>query len=213
MPEAQTATDLDRRALIYSALTRRNRLIGALRWGFPILGVAVLGALLVQIIIANIANSFGIDDILIARDRLVLGTPEYAGVMGNGTQYKIVAEAASTPLSGSDNVDLDRATMDLVRPDGYTVNIVAEAAQFSLSQQTVEVKREMVVTDNDGMRAQLLNTIIDWQAQTLIAKDNVHATFTDGSVLTGSSLVYDAAAQTWTFDFVKMTLNPNSEAQ
>lgn len=212
MAEAQASTDSDRRAQVYRALAHRNRLIGALRWGLPAIGVLVLAGLVVQIVIANIANSFSIDNVRIARDKLIVDAPAYAGIMGNGTKYEIVAEAASTPLGGSDKIDLELAKVDLLRTDGYLITATAKSAQFSLSQQIVDVKGEMIVIDDDGMRAQLLNSTIDWTKQTLVAKDNVHVVFKDGTMLTGSALVFDADAQTWDFKFVKLTASFDEEA-
>lgn len=191
---------------MYQAFGRRNRIIGWLRIGVPILGMLVLGALVVQIVIANLARDFGISGIRVARDMLIIDAPEYAGVMANGTQYTVVAEAASAPIGGAESIDLDKAVVDLTRPDGYRVKARADVAQFLLADQIVQVDGLMVVTDSNGMRAQLLNSTIDWVTQTLIAKDNVHIVFEDGSILTGSTLLYDAGAQTWDFNFVKLTI-------
>ena len=198
----------EHRERIYRAFDRRNRLIGWLRIGVPMLGVLVLGSLLVQIVIANMARDMGISGIRIARDALVIDSPEYSGVMANGTQYSIVADAASTALGGQEEIALDNAKLDLVRTDGYRLQARAKAAQFSLADQIVQVDDVMIVTDNHDMEAKLLNSTIDWTAQTLVAKDNVNVVFGDGSILTGSSLRYDAGAQTWDFNFIPTAEDP-----
>lgn len=210
MAAAQILNDSARRERVYRSLGRRNRFIGVLRWGLPAIGLLVLGALVMQIVIANIANSFQIDNVRIARDRLIIDAPAYAGVMGNGTKYEIVAEAASTPLAGNDVIDLERANVELIRTDGYVINATANNAQFSLSRQIVDVKEEMIIVDDDGMQAQLLNSTIDWTKQTLVAKDNVHVVFKDGTILSAASLTFNAETQTWDFGLAKLTVSPNT---
>lgn len=210
MAAAQILDDSARRERVYRSLGRRNRLIGFLRWSLPAIGLLVLGALVMQIVIANIANSFQIENVRIARDRLIIDTPAYAGVMGNGTKYQIVAEAASTPLAGNDVIDLERANVELIRTDGYVINATANNAQFSLSRQIVDVKEEMIIVDDDGMRARLLNSTIDWTKQTLVAKDNVYVVFKDGTILSAASLTFNAETQTWDFGLAKLTVSPNT---
>lgn len=210
MAAAQILDDSARRERVYRSLGRRNRFIGFLRWSFPAIGLLVLGALVMQIVIANIANSFQIENVRIARDRLIIDTPAYAGVMGNGTKYQIVAEAASTPLAGNDVIDLERANVELIRTDGYVINATANNAQFSLSRQIVDVKEEMIIVDDDGMRARLLNSTIDWTKQTLVAKDNVYVVFKDGTILSAASLTFNAETQTWDFGLAKLTVSPNT---
>jgi len=196
----------DRRARAYRRFARRNRLIGWLRIGVPMFGALVLAVLLAEIFIANMARDFGISGVRIARDELVIDTPEYSGVMANGTLYTVVAEAASTAIGGADVLKLQDPLLDLTRIDGYRMRASAKTARFSLDRQTVEVDDVLNVSDSSDMQAKLLNAIIDWRAQTLIAKDNVHVVFADGSILTGSALHYDAGTQIWDFDNVKLTL-------
>ncbi len=204
---AANASDLnDKRAQTYRGFARHNRLISWLRIGVPLFGALVLAALMIEIVIANIARDFGISGVRIARDELVIDTPEYSGVMANGTLYTVVAEAASTTIGDGDLLNLTDPLIDLTRTDGYRMRAGAKSARFSIDRQTVEVDDVLNVSDSQDMQAKLLNAIIDWRTQTLVAKDNVHVVFADGSILTGSSLRYDAGAQTWDFDNVKLTL-------
>lgn len=194
------------REQIYSRLARRNRMVGWLRIAVPVFGLVILLALLVQIVLANMARDFGAGGIRIARDALIVDAPAYAGVMANGTQYRVVANSASTAIGDGDRIALDNAAIDLERPDGYTMHAEAAAAEFSLSRQTVTAPGVMTFTDSRDTWAQLRDSVMDWREQTLVARDNVHIVFKDGSVLTGAGLVYDAERQIWDFQLVKLTV-------
>lgn len=206
---AQDILTSDRNAEVYNALSQRNRLIGWLRILVPLVGLLVLVALVVQIVIANLASGFQIEGVRLDKGALVIDAPEYSGIMANGTQYTIVAEAASAAIGNPDIVNLSHATLDLLRTDGYQMQARAENARFSLVEQTVYIEEMMQVDDSRGMQAQVRNSTIDWAAQTLTAKDNVYVTFTNGTILTGSSLVYNAGTGVWDFSFVKLTLSPD----
>ena len=211
MVPSSTAQITADRTKIYRALGRRNLVVGVLRIAVPVVGVAVLGMLLAQITLANLARNVSIAGVRVKNDALVIDTPQYAGVMANGTRYQVTADAAAAALSNSDIVALEKANVDLVRTDGYRLQAEAENAQFRIADQVVEIADLMEVVDSRGMRAKLLNSTIDWTAQTLIARDNIYAIFADGSTLTGAELIYDAGAQTWTFSAVKLTLAPEGE--
>lgn len=199
------------RAALHDRLERRNRVVGMLRLVVPAAGAVVLGALLLQIVIANIGETLGVDGVSIERDRLVIATPEYSGVMANGTRYTVTAESASAAAGNTDVMDLTDATLHLVRQDGYEMTARAADADFSLGGQTVDVPGLMHVTDSRGMRARLRDTHVDWTRQTLVARESVWARFDDGSVLTADHLVYDAGQQTWDFENTRLVVPRNRE--
>jgi lipopolysaccharide export system protein LptC len=201
----------DDRTGLYEALRRRNSVIGWLRLGVPAFGAIVLAVLAVQIVIANLAREFGISGIRLSHDEVVIDTPAYSGVMANGTQYTVKAEQASTAIGDVETIALTNAVVDLVRPDGSSMRARAASADFSLVTQIVDVDGEMLVSDSRGMEARLLNSAINWPAQTFTARDRVEIAFSDGSTLKASSLRYDAGAQSWDFRFVALTI-PSGES-
>ncbi len=203
-----TTTD---RAALYRRLNRRNRVVGILRLVVPAAGAFVLAVLLAQIVIANIADTFGIDGVSIERDRLVIATPEYSGVMANGTRYTVSAESAKAAAGSSDVMELTDATLHLVREDGYEMTIRAASSDFSLAAETVDVPGLMRVSDSRGMTARLRDNHVDWTAQTLVSEESVWARFDDGTVLTASGLVHDAAEQTWDFEDARLVVPRNQD--
>lgn len=198
---------------IYAALERRNRLIGLLRICVPILGVLVLMVLLGQIIVANIASQFLPEGVRVANDRLVIDAPSYSGMMQDGTRYSIVSREATAAISAADLIDLTGAHIELERPSGQVVIGDSSTAQFSFSTQRVAVPRVMDVINSDGAKAQLHNTVFDWSAQTMHTADGVEVVFSDGTILKGATLDYDAVTETWDFTGVTLTVPGSGEAQ
>ena len=186
---AQTLTDPARRRQLHKSLLRRNRFIDLLRLLVPALGVIILVGLLVQIYIAKVRQDFGVSNIRLEQDRLLIDTPRYEGVTENGTSYSVVAKTASTQLTQSDIIRLDTVTLDVTRPDGVSFSARAEMAYYDLLGQTVEVPGEAMVVDSRNTHALLRNSFVDWGAQTVDARGGADITFTDGTTLLAQTLI------------------------
>jgi hypothetical protein len=207
------AIQFDRDALIFRTLERRNGAVGVLRVAVPLFGIVVLGVLLAEIVVANLATVAGVSGIRFSREAVTIDAPQYAGTMAGGTRYEVNADAASAPLSGRDVIDLTNARLRLFRPDGGEMTATAGAAQFTLSAQTVVVPATMRVTDSRGVQAALSDVAVDWRQQTIVGRAGVEAVFSDGSRLKAKTLVYDAGAQVWDFGEVVLTLPQEEDGE
>lgn len=81
--------DAAQRQAIYRRLEARNRIVAILRVGVPALGVLVLVSLLGQIYVSSLTSRFGVGRIEVTRDSVSIETPEYSGVLDNGTTYRV----------------------------------------------------------------------------------------------------------------------------
>ena len=201
---AETLASPDVRASLYRKLARRNRIVGVLRMLVPLLGVAVLGVLVAQILIAHAAKEFGVTGIRIERDRLLIDTPRYEGVTEAGVRYKVVADMASALISEADIIELHNATLDLVRPDGVSYVATAERALYNLVAQTVEVPDVAIVIDSRKTHSVLKNTFVDWSDQTINARGGADVTFADGTRLIAGTLIMYSQDNRW--DMTGVTL-------
>jgi lipopolysaccharide export system protein LptC len=200
-PQTSTA-----RARLFSRLQRRNRIIGFLRFGVPGAGIALAGVLVFQIVLANLAENFGVDGIRLERDQLVFDAPRYAGVMADGTVYEVVAEAARASVTNTDIINLDVATIVTEQPDGYSMTADAKNAQMNLVDQQVFVPGLMLTSDSNRVKGQLNDSIIDWPTQVLTARGPVRFDFEDGAAIEAQSLVYKANRKVWDFRDVRYTV-------
>jgi lipopolysaccharide export system protein LptC len=209
LERAQTA---DQRLSIYRSLIWRNRLIGLLRFAVPGLGAAIFLGLLVQIYISNLGQQFGISNISINRDTVTVETPQYAGVLGDGSTYRVSAAAAQAATGQLDLIDLTGASVILNRVDGVDMTADASLARLNVSEELVMIPDEIAVGNSLGASGVLRDSVIDYPAQTLESRGGVDFTFTDGMHLQARTMLYDASTQTWQFTGAHLTIPPREEA-
>ncbi|MCF6343682.1 MAG: hypothetical protein L3J15_03250 [Devosiaceae bacterium] len=200
-------------APIFNSLKRRNFFIGFLRIIIPLLGLLLLGFLSLKIFLDNLGTDFDMSGIRIKSDKVIIDNPQYSGVMGNGTQYSINSKTATTPIAGSDEIDIFENELNLLRPDNYQMRAISKNAIFNMVAQTIDIKGLLQTSDSNNMFADLYNSKIDWVAQTLTTKDKAIIEFEDGSVLTSETLVYDAQKEIWDFTKVRLVIPIIEEEQ
>ena len=99
----------------YRRLLRRNRVVGALRFAVPALGSVLLVALLIQIVISSFGARFGIGKIEVTPDRIRVETPEYAGMLSDGSTYRVWAEEAAAAIANTDLISMKNVRVVLER--------------------------------------------------------------------------------------------------
>ncbi len=194
---AKTLANPAIRAGLYHRLRRRNRLIGFLRFLVPLLGMVLFGFLVAEIVISKMVNDYGISDIRLEQDRLLIETPQYEGVTETGTRYRVVAKTAFTLISEADTIELHQAVLDVVRPDGVSYHATAERALYNLIAQTVDVPGSADVVDSRKTVSKLHNTFVDWHKQIIDARSGAVVTFADGTRLVARSLVMYGEDNRW----------------
>jgi lipopolysaccharide export system protein LptC len=212
---ALTADIPDSRLAMYRSLQRRNRVVGLLRWLIPGIGVAVLAVLLAQMALASLGRDFTIGRITVARDKLTVEAPSYAGRMADGSVYTVAAAEAQAALDAPSLIDLSEASVILNRSNGVIATATAAAAKLESEKQFVDVAGLTNLTDTTGMRATLYGMHIDFPAQTLTASGAVDITFSGGQRLKSTGMSYDSVASVWKFSDVTLTLpnTPGGEAE
>src|SRR5688500_15787312 len=88
------ADSTGKRLRLYRALRGRNRIVGLLRFVVPAIGVLLLAGLLVQIYLTSQSRQYGLGSIQLDRTKVTVETPRYAGVMTDGTSYKVTGADA-----------------------------------------------------------------------------------------------------------------------
>ena len=198
--------DAAQRLAIYRGLEARNRIVGILRIGIPALGVIALSALLVQIYISSRTTRFGISQIVVSPDSVTVETPEYSGVLDDGTSYRVSAVSAQAAADATDRIGLSTAALTMVKPDGVTMLVETPAAVLDTTNQIVEIAGEARVGNSLGTSGILRNSIFDYAAQHLTANGPASIDYEDGTELEAESLTYDAVALVWTFTRATVTL-------
>lgn len=196
----------DRRHGVYGALRTRNRRVGMLRLVVPGLGVAIFALLLVPIVLAQLGPDFSIGRISIDRDQLTVEAPSYAGLILDGSAYRIGADSARAALGVPNLIDLTGATVVVKRPNGVDVTALAAAAQLDTNTQSVTVAGATTIADTTGMDAMVEGMRVDFPGEMITSSGPVRVKFAGGETMTAGTMSYDAAATVWQFTNVVITL-------
>lgn len=198
--------DAAARLAIYQRLTIRNRVVGVLRIAVPLAGVAILLILLAQIYVSSLGDRFSIGRISVSRDSISVEAPQYSGILSNGTTYAVTAERAQAAPGTTNLINLTDASLTMVKLDGVTIKVAAQAALLDTTGETVTIKDIAYVEDSTGTNAIVADSVFDYASQTLIGKGTVSVAYADGTTLDGEGLFYDVKTANWTFSKADVTL-------
>jgi hypothetical protein len=198
--------DAEQRLAIYRGLAVRNRVVAVLRLAVPALGVVALSLLVLQIYVSNSAARFGISQITVSPERVTVETPEYSGVLDDGTAYRVSASAAHAEVDATDRIGLSEATLNMVRRDGVVIEVAAAAAVLDTSQQIVEIPGLAEVSNSEGTSGILRDSVFDYQSQNLTGRGPVTVDYADGTHIEAEGLFYDSTTLVWTFERATVTL-------
>jgi lipopolysaccharide export system protein LptC len=198
--------DAAQRLAIYRGLEARNRIVAILRIGVPVLGAVALSALLLQIYASSQTARFGISKVVVSPDSVTVETPEYSGVLDDGTAYRVSATSARADVDATDRIGLSEAALTMTKSDGVTILVETPAAVLDTTGQIVEIAGVARVSNSEGTSGILRNTMFDYQAQRLTGNGPVDIDYADGTQLEAEGLTYDAAALVWTFTRATVTL-------
>lgn len=207
--------DAAQRLATYRRLEARNRIVAILRIGVPALGVVALAALMLQIYASSRAIRFGIGQVVVSADSVTVETPEYSGLLDDGTAYRVSAISAQAAVDATDRIGLTEAHLTMTKPDGVVMTVQTPVAVLDTSGQIVEIPGEAKVGNSLGTTGILRNSVFDYQAQLLTGLGPVNIDYEDGTELDAQGVTYDAATLVWTFTRATVTLpdTPGADQQ
>lgn len=198
--------DAAQRLAVYRGLEARNRLVSILRVGIPALGVIALAALMLQIYVSSRTSRFGVGQIAVSSESITVETPEYSGLLDDGTAYRVSATSAHAAVDATDRIGLDNASLTMVKPDGVTMLVDARAAVLDTTNQLVEVADIAEISNSLGTSGLLRNSVFDYAKQRLTSNGPVDIDYHDGTTIVAEGLTYDATTLIWTFTRATVTL-------
>ena len=198
--------DAAQRLAVYRGLQARNRVVSILRIGIPALGIVALSALMLQIYVSSRTSRFGIGQIAVSSESITVETPEYSGLLDDGTAYRVSATSAQAAVDATDRIGLTDASLTMVKPDGVTMLVDAREAVLDTTNQLVEVAGIAEVSNSLGTSGLLRNSVFDYAAQRLTGNGPVDIDYHDGTTIVAEGLTYDATTLVWTFTRATVTL-------
>jgi len=208
------ATTSDRLAT-YRRLQGRNRIVGVLRLAVPALGAVTLLLLVGQLYLSSLLDQFNIGEVSMDRESIQVEAPEYAGVLADGSAYRVRASTAQAMLDATEQIALRDAALNVVRADGVVFDATANDAVLDTARRVVRIEGAASVKDSTGTSGTIEQSVFDWSAQTLTGEGPVAIHYADGTELTAAGMQFDAEASVWTFSGATVTLpyTPGAEPQ
>ncbi|MDB5623030.1 MAG: hypothetical protein JWR39_1593, partial [Devosia sp.] len=159
-----------------------------------------------QLYLSSLLDQFSIGEISMDRESIRVEAPEYAGVLSDGSAYRVRASDAQAMLNATEQIALREAALSIVRADGTTINANAESAVLDTAQRLVQIQGTANIVDSAGASGTIRHSVFDWSAQTLTGDGAVNIQYDDGTKLTASGIRYDAGNSVWTFTDATVTL-------
>jgi lipopolysaccharide export system protein LptC len=194
------ALTADQRAEIFGRLVARNRIVGGLRVAVPALGLLAALLLVGQIWLVNLESQYGVSGIRIDRGNMVVETPQYSEIGGDGTRYLVAAHDARTPLAHPGVIEMAEPRLSLIRPEKSPMHARAATGTVDTERHYATAPGLVSVTSDDGLYGTVYNVRADMYAQVTVADGPVDLTFPDGSHLTAANLRFDGNTSLWSFD-------------
>ncbi|WIJ25277.1 hypothetical protein [Devosia sp. RR2S18] len=204
------ATDLHadaaQRQATYQRLAARNKVVSALRWAVPTLGVLTLVGLIGQIYLSSLGNRFSIGQVSVTREAISIAAPEYAGVLPDGSTYRVWADTAEAATGATNLIGLTDAALTMNRSTGITMQVNAPQAMLDTTSERVIIEDIAYVEDSTGTAGTVHDSVFDYATQTLTGEGDVEIDYADGTQLVARGMTYDAEGLIWTFSNAKVTL-------
>ena len=201
-----SAQDAATRSRIYSQLEQRNRLVTILRIGLPVMGLLVLGGLVLQIVLATLLDQFGISNLRIDRDNLVVETPSYSSMTADGTMYSVASDDARAALGDTDMLHLTGAKLTVTKPNGSWMKADAETADMRLSEQSVYVAGGMGIADSRGTEGIIHGVHANLVSGSMVSDGRANIRYHNGTTLDAETMAYDGKRQLWQFNRVTLVV-------
>lgn len=202
--------DAFRRAQDHS---RRVRLLRAV---LPVAGFMLAGGFVFTIYHASAGTpEVPAGSSAVADGHLVMALPKLKGFTKEGRPYKVDADQASQAMADGSLVNLSRidATLPVARKDWMKVQ--APAGVYDRERNTLTLDgggtNGIKVVSSDNMTVFMRNAVMDLNAGTLKATDNVDVTRAEGDI-TSQEASYSKDGKTLVFEKkVRMTVDPASK--
>ncbi|WP_417307910.1 hypothetical protein [Devosia sp.] len=203
---ADFGADSKQRNALYARLRQRNRLVAILRVGVPAIGLVVLLALVGLIVLQSIGAQFGIANLRIDRDNMVVDSPKLTATGPDGALYDLEAREARAAISDTNQVTLFDGTLGVRSTDGPSYVAKMAEGQLAVASQQLTVPGRVDLSGSDGMTGVLNQVFADFINKTMHADNGVLITLEDGSVIEADTMQYDGKERVWQFERVKLTL-------
>ena len=118
----------------------------------------------------------------IQADVLTAENPKYEGYNKDGSRYFVTAKKAAQDIKQKKPIKLSTIVATIEERSGTATKLTANNGFYSTRTKLLALRRNIVVTTSDGMRANLSEADVDTGKSVIISKAPVLVTLPSGTV-------------------------------
>jgi lipopolysaccharide export system protein LptC len=138
------------RAQLFAVAARESRRVRRLRFLLPAIGALLLATVIAATIITRISISLSIGDLKITSEGLAMDAPHLSGSDGKGRTYAVSAKSAVQDLGDTRVIRLKGIEASVTQADGSRARLIAESGTYDSTAQTLVLKDNIQLTNSDG---------------------------------------------------------------
>lgn len=180
----QTAAGRDPRARAYAQARRHSARVRFYKRVIPI-GTAIAVALLVAYTLLAPSKPGGLTlgPISFSGTKVTMESPKMTGFHKDTRPYEVTATSATQDVRKPNVIELNEMRGRLVIDDnGTAARLEAATGIFDTTREYLELRKDVRVTTDTGYEARLNSAAIDFKAGTVVSREPVTVTMTNGSV-------------------------------
>jgi len=196
------------RARLFAAAARESRRVRRLRVLLPALGALLCVVVIGATVITRISISLSVGDLKITTEGLAMDAPRLSGSDGKGRTYAVKAESAVQDLGDTQVIRLKGIEASVIQADGSSARLLADNGVYNAAAQTLVLKENIRLTNSDGSGGALDRAEINLATGSLTSDSPVAFSSRLGEI-NAEKMGVEKKAGTVTFSGgVRMTIDP-----
>lgn len=173
------------RARAYAQARRHSSLVRLLRILIPVGSALAVGILVVFAFFNPFAQQAGlsIQAVGVTGTQVTMQSPRMTGHRGDNRPYEVTATMAVQDVRKPNVIELRQMQARLTVDDaGNHARLRAETGLFDSGRERLDLKGRVQVETDQGQKADLLSASIDFKANTVVSREPVKVTLTNGVI-------------------------------
>jgi lipopolysaccharide export system protein LptC len=175
----------DPRARAYAQARRHSTRVRFYKWAIPI-GTAGAVAVLLVFALAAPGGRLGgltLGPLSFSGTKITMESPRLTGFHKDSRPYEVTATSATQDVRKPHLIELNEMKARLVVDDnGTAARLQAASGLFDTQREHLELRQDVRVTTDSGQAARLKSASIDFKGGTVISREPVTVTLTNGTI-------------------------------
>jgi lipopolysaccharide export system protein LptC len=183
--KGRAAVARDPRVRAYAQARRHSARVRFYKRAIP-LGIAGAVAMLLVFTLVNPAErlaGLSLGPISFSGTKITMESPRLTGFHRDSRPYEVTATSATQDVRKPHLIELNEMKARLVVDDqGTTARLEAASGLFDTQREQLELRQEVRVTTDSGQAARLKSAAIDFKAGTIVSREPVAVTLSNGTI-------------------------------